>query len=197
MEKKIDWKKIGANVLAHGEDYIGTVIFVFMTILLTVQVVSRYLFNHSFTWTEELSVVMFVWLIYLGVSGAVTKRKHLRIDALINVLPFKAKKFLLTLDNVIMFLFCLGIIPAIMNIINNFADKSAVTSLLRMPKAVVYGIIPFGMVLTCIRLVQDTVRLFKEDEKTLGKSKPTIDIDALEQEYLDSLKKQQKMKGDE
>lgn len=197
MEKKIDWKKIGANVLAHGEDYIGTVIFVFMTVLLTVQVVSRYLFNHSFTWTEELSVVMFVWLIYLGVSGAVTKRKHLRIDALINVLPFKAKKFLLILDNVIMFLFCLGIIPAIMNIINNFADKNAVTSLLRMPKAIVYGIIPFGMVLTCIRLVQDTVRLFKEDEKTLGKSKPTIDIDALEQEYLDSLKKQQKMKGDE
>lgn len=189
MEKKIDWKKIGANVLAHGEDYIGTVIFVFMTVLLTVQVVSRYLFNHSFTWTEELSVVMFVWLIYLGVSGAVTKRKHLRIDALINVLPFKAKKFLLILDNVIMFLFCLGIIPAIMNIINNFADKNAVTSLLRMPKAVVYGIIPFGMVLTCIRLVQDTIRLFKEDEKTLGKSKPTIDIDALEQEYFDSLKK--------
>ncbi len=197
MEKKIDWKKIGANVLAHGEDYIGTVIFVFMTVLLTVQVVSRYLFNHSFTWTEELSVVMFVWLIYLGVSGAVTKRKHLRIDALINVLPFKAKKFLLILDNVIMFLFCLGIIPAIMNIINNFADKGAVTSLLRMPKVVVYGIIPFGMVLTCIRLVQDTVRLFKEDEKTLGKSKPTIDIDALEREYLDSLKKQQEMKGDE
>lgn len=197
MEKKTDWKKIGANVLAHGEDYIGTVIFVFMTVLLTVQVVSRYLFNHSFTWTEELSVVMFVWLIYLGVSGAVTKRKHLRIDALINVLPFKAKKFLLILDNVIMFLFCLGIIPAIMNIINNFADKGAVTSLLRMPKVVVYGIIPFGMVLTCIRLVQDTVRLFKEDEKTLGKSKPTIDIDALEREYLDSLKKQQEMKGDE
>lgn len=177
MEKKTDWKKIGANVLAHGEDYIGTVIFVFMTVLLTVQVVSRYLFNHSFTWTEELSVVMFVWLIYLGVSGAVTKRKHLRIDALINVLPFKAKKFLLILDNVITFLFCLGIIPAIMNIINNFADKGAVTSLLRMPKAVVYGIIPFGMVLTCIRLVQDTVRLFKEDEKPwANRNRPLISM---------------------
>ena len=150
--------------------------------LLTVQVVSRYVFKHSFTWTEEAAVVMFVWLIYLGVAAAVTKRKHLKIDALITVLPFKGKKVLLILDNVICFGFCIGIVPPFTSIIRNQIEKNAVTSLLRWPKAVIYSIIPICMVLTCIRLVQDTIRLCKENEKELGQSKPTIDIEALERQ---------------
>ena len=177
-KEKITLKKI----LNEFEIYIGTVVFLALTVLLTIQVVSRYVFKHSFTWTEEAAVVMFVWLIYLGVAAAVTKRKHLKIDALITVLPFKGKKALLILDNVICFGFCIGIVPPFTSIIRNQIEKNAVTSLLRWPKAVIYSIIPICMVLTCIRLVQDTIRLCKESEKELGQSKPTIDIEALEQQ---------------
>lgn len=177
------WKNILKKILEEGEDYVGTVIFVVMTILLTLQVISRYILGKSFTWTEELACIMFVWLIYLGVSGAVTKRKHLRIDALINVLPFKLKKAVLILDDVIMFFFCIGVIPAITTIINNFTKNHTVTSLMRLPKNVIYAIIPFGMALTGIRIVQDIIRLVKETEQTLGKSAPVIDTDALEAEY--------------
>lgn len=97
--------------------------------LLTVQVVSRYVFKHSFTWTEEAAVVMFVWL-SIWASRGVTKRKHLKIDALITVLPFKGKKVLLILDNVICFGFCIGIVPPFHSIIRNQIEKNAVTSLL-------------------------------------------------------------------
>ena len=93
MKNKITWKEI----FNEFEIYIGTVVFVVLTVLLAIQVVSRFLLNHAFTWAEELAVIMFVWLIYLGVAGAVTNRKHLRIDALINVMPFKAKRVLLIL----------------------------------------------------------------------------------------------------
>jgi len=176
MKEKITWKKI----LNEFELYIGTVIFLALTVLLTVQVVSRYLFRHSITWTEEAAVILFVWLIYLGVASAVTRRKHLKIDALITAIPFKAKKTLLIIDNIISFGFCFAIIFPFVSIIENQMDKNAVTSLLRWPKAVVYGVIPICLVLTCIRLVQDTIRLAKENEKELGQSKPTIDIEALE-----------------
>ena len=52
-KEKITLKKI----LNEFEIYIGTVVFLALTALLTIQVVSRYVLKHSFTWTEEAAVV--------------------------------------------------------------------------------------------------------------------------------------------
>lgn len=83
-----DWKKFLVNI----DQYISAILFIVIMVLLFLQVVSRYVFHHSFTWTEELSILLFVWMTYTGVSSAVTYRKNLRIDALLNVVPFKVKK---------------------------------------------------------------------------------------------------------
>lgn len=96
--------------LNEFEIYMGAVIFVIMTILLFVQVVTRYFFGHAVTWAEEISTIMFVWMIYLGVAAAVLRRKHLKIDAFVETLPFKYKKMLLILSNVIFLIFSLYII---------------------------------------------------------------------------------------
>ncbi|WP_434310070.1 TRAP transporter small permease [Hominifimenecus sp. rT4P-3] len=176
MKEKFSIKKF----LNEFEIYLGTVVFLVLTVLLTIQVISRYVFNSAITWAEELAVIMFVWLIYLGVAGAVTNRKHLKIDALINAVPFRVKRVLLILDNVITFGFCAFVIFPFSQLIVNLAGSGTKTSLLRLPKAVIYSIVPFCLALTCIRLIQDTVKLTKESEKELGSSKPTIDIEALE-----------------
>lgn len=168
------------TIFNEFEIYAGTAVFLVLTVLLTVQVVSRYLFNHAITWAEELAVILFVWLIYLGVAGAITHRKHLRIDAVINAVPFRVKRVLLILDNLITFGFCAYVIFPFSQLILNLMSSGTVTSLLRLPKWVIYSIVPFCLMLTCVRLVQDTVKLTRENETELGASKPTIDIAALE-----------------
>ncbi|HWP51701.1 MAG TPA: TRAP transporter small permease [Clostridia bacterium] len=168
------------TLLNEFEIYLGTAVFLILTALLTIQVVSRYVFNNAITWAEELAVIMFVWLIYLGVAGAVTKRKHLKIDALINAVPFKVKRVLLILDNLITFAFCAYVAFPFSQLIVNLSGSGVKTSLLRLPKNIVYSIVPICLVLTCIRLIQDTIRLTKENEKELGNTDPTIDIEALE-----------------
>lgn len=178
MNGKLTFNK--NRFLNEFEIYLGTIIFIILTVLLTIQVVSRYLFNYAITWAEELAVIMFVWLIYLGVAGAVTKRKHLKIDALINAVPFKVKRALLIVDNVITFGFCAYVIFPFSQLIINLAASETKTSLTRIPKSVIYSIVPVCLVLTCIRLIQDTFRLTRENEKELGTSKPTIDLQALE-----------------
>ena len=54
---------------------------------------------------EEFATIMFVWMIYLAISAAVTYRKHLRIDFLLDMMPFKVKKVMLIISNVIFALF--------------------------------------------------------------------------------------------
>lgn len=181
MEEKKRGKELLLHVLNHFEDYVGTVMFIGILFLLTLQVVSRFVFNHSFTWTEELASPMFVAMVYCGVASAVTNRKHLRIDALLEAVPFKVKKAMLIISDVIFMAFNVWISYI-------YVDKliptmgRGVTSLLRIPKKFLYAIIPVMLMVTCIRLVQNIIRLSKESPKELGASKPVIDIDALEAE---------------
>ncbi len=172
--------------LNNFEVYGATVCFFVLTILLTLQVLSRYVLHHSFTWMEELGTIMFVWMIYLGVSGAVTYRKHLRIDFLLDIMPFKVKRFFLIVSNLIFGAFNVYICFVMANVIK-LMGKS-VTTMLRVPKAAVYSIIPIALVLTVIRIVQDTVKLTRENAAELGASKPSLDLDACEREYHEYMK---------
>ena len=170
--------------LDNFELYIAAICFIALTIMLTGQVVSRYVFKHSFTWMEEAATILFVWMIYLGVSSAVTKRKHLRIDFILDMVPFKAKRVMLILSNVIFAAFNVFISVIMFNVITLLGKSQ--TTMLHLPQKLVYSIIPIGLLLSVIRLAEDTVKLMKEDKANLGASKPSMDLDECERIYLQS-----------
>ena len=176
--KQFDWKKFILDI----DQYFSAVIFVIIMILLFMQVVSRYVFKHSFTWTEELGQLLFVWMTYLGVSSAVTYRKHLRIDALLNAVPFKVKKAMLIISDIIFIIFNIYLIFPFVQLIGTIGSSR--TPILGIPKAISYWLIPVILVFSCFKLVLDIIKLIHEDEKRLGASRPTVDLDAMEQEYL-------------
>lgn len=182
-------KHIFYEVLNRFELYIGCVLFLVMMVLLTVQVISRYA-GHAITWTEELSCIMLVWMSYLGFAGAITSRKHLRIDAFINSRSFKVKKMLLIVSNVINAFFAALLISPMYNVVVTFRSINAVSPIMRIPKSVAFAILPICMALIIIRTVQECIRLAKEEEKQLGVGKPTFDVDALEQEYLERVQRE-------
>lgn len=187
MEKKeFDWKKFIVNI----DQYVSAVLFIVIMVLLFLQVVTRYVFRHSFTWTEELSVLLFVWMTYMGVSSAVTYRKNLRIDALLDVVPFRVKKLLLIISDVIFILFNLYLIVPFVELIGSIGSSR--TPILGIPKAITYWLIPAILVISSAKLVYDIYRLWHEDEKRLGVSRPTIDLDSLEAEYKARMAEQHK-----
>ncbi len=178
-KKKPEWKKFFINL----DQYISAAIFIVIMALLLLQVVSRYLFHHSFTWTEELSVLLFVWMTYMGVSSAVTYRKNLRIDALLDVVPFRVKKALLIISDLIFIAFNIYLIFPFLRLIESIGTSR--TAILGIPKAITYWLIPFILVITSIKLLIDIHKLVHEDEKRLGTSRPSIDLEAMEREYME------------
>lgn len=50
-----------------------------MIIALFLQIVSRYFFNSTMIWTEELALLMFTWIILIGGSLGVRHRFHARL----------------------------------------------------------------------------------------------------------------------
>ncbi|PIE11693.1 MAG: TRAP transporter permease DctQ [Rhodobacterales bacterium] len=57
-----------------------------MTLVTFVNVVLRYLFNESLIWGLEVVLILFAWLVLLGMSYAMKKTAHLGVDAITSLL---------------------------------------------------------------------------------------------------------------
>lgn len=58
------------KALTKGLEYVTILSMVGITILLLVNVFLRYLFSRPFSWAEEISVLLIVWVVLLGAGGA-------------------------------------------------------------------------------------------------------------------------------
>jgi len=63
---------------------IGVCIFFlfWMTLIVILQVFSRYLFNYSFVWAEELVRYLMIWMVMIGAALVQSVNDHIRIDYL-------------------------------------------------------------------------------------------------------------------
>jgi TRAP-type C4-dicarboxylate transport system permease small subunit len=55
--------------------------------LVLAAVVFRYILNDPLTWSEELVIVLFGWMIFLGIANAFRVRSHIIIDVVVLFAP--------------------------------------------------------------------------------------------------------------
>ncbi len=63
-----------------------------MAAIVSAQVFSRYVLNHSIYWSEELSRYLLVWLTFLGASSAYRRGMHPGVDVLYARMPPRLRK---------------------------------------------------------------------------------------------------------
>jgi TRAP-type C4-dicarboxylate transport system permease small subunit len=66
------------------------VIFLMMAVMATlvfVNVITRYLFNFSIIWAEEVSQYLMIWIAYLGAGLALREGRHVAVEMLQDRLP--------------------------------------------------------------------------------------------------------------
>ena len=59
--------------------------------IVSINVFSRYVLNHSLGWASELSRYIFIWVTFLGAVLAYDKNEHIGLDFIIDMLPAKIK----------------------------------------------------------------------------------------------------------
>ena len=72
-----------------------------MTLLTFANVVLRYGFNLSIIWSQEVTLVLFAWLVLFGVAYGFKVTAHLGVDAITNMLPPGARKVVALVAGVI------------------------------------------------------------------------------------------------
>ena len=95
--------------LNRAEEYLGVVLLVALGVLLTAQVAMRFALGLGYSWIEEVSRMLFVWVIFVGAVAAMRRNLHIRVEAGLLLFPRKLRPFAGWLGDVILFAFCLAV----------------------------------------------------------------------------------------
>lgn len=80
MEKK---NKI-VDFLDKTEEFILVMMFALMVLVIFGQVIMRYVFNNSLSWSEELGKFLFVWISWFGISIGAKRKEHIKITMFVD-----------------------------------------------------------------------------------------------------------------
>jgi len=149
----------------HLEEYILVSSLVFTVFLVFMQVVMRYLFQNSLSWSEELARYVFLWQIWLGASYAVKERRHLRIEIIKDLVSENKQKYIEFVTLLIWFGFSLFLAIKASELTMMLLNRGQVSPALQIPMAYAYASVPAGCGLMAIRLLGEMIKLFKPEEK--------------------------------
>ena len=121
-----------------------------MVALVFVNVVSRYIFNYSIIWAEELSQYLMVWITFLGAGLAMREGRHVAVEMLQDALPRPLARAarLFVIAAILAFLATLVVLGAMFA---NFAWEQE-TPVMNIPTGIPYLAVPIGAALFFVHM---------------------------------------------
>ena len=134
------------------EAHLLVISLAFTTLLIFVQVVMRYVFNNSLSWSEELARYVFIWQIWLGTSVSMKGNDHIRMDMLV----------LAIVANVILLLFCVFLVKYGFDLVMSMKARGNSSTALKIPMWIVYASLPFSQLVVGLRIIGQIVTSVKK-----------------------------------
>lgn len=133
-----------------------------MAFLIFVQVVARYVFQDSLTWSEEIGRYIFVWMSFLGMAVAIKAKAHVALDILLKNVNYKMKKIITCINAILVSCFAIGIIYSGCLLVDLGGRQRSAA--LELPMDMIYMIIPISGVLMLYFTISATIAYLKEQE---------------------------------
>lgn len=137
---------------------------ILMAINTIANVISRFVFNHSIIFAEELNSIFILLVTFAGIGYAARHGRHIRMSAISDALPEKARKILMiVITAVTAALLLLLAWYAVQYILNMYA-KGRVYPALGIPVYVSYLWVPIGLFVTGVQYALTFLKNLQERE---------------------------------
>lgn len=125
-----------------------------MTLIIFIQVIMRYIFSNSLSWSEELARYLFIWLIYLGISYGCKIMKHIKIDAVLKLFPRGVRPFIMIVGDLIFLGFAIYVMVTGFQLTMLQIQLTKTSPAMRLPLQYVYSAPMIGFALAAFRELQ-------------------------------------------
>jgi len=149
-----------------AESLLMIISMVYAVIILFLQVILRYVFNNSLSWSEESARYMFIVFTWVGTSIAASKDRHIKVELLQTKLP-KAKNFLQVICSVVCLLMSAFMLFYGIKLIQIMHVNVAVSPTMHIPMWICYMSVPLGGALLIFKYIyivgQDIKKCFMKE----------------------------------
>jgi len=159
--KAIECLKLTINKSDLWLKLLGRMIGIFCTIsiilTLSAGVISRYVFNRPFFWTDEVARILLIWSIFIGAAMGFRKgapTAHIGMDYFVSLFPEKIKRIAVRFERIFNMFFCI-----LMFIIGTSFFIQTITfrtAALDISKGYIYVCLPVFAFMTLIFLINQS-----------------------------------------
>lgn len=149
--------------LDNFEEYFCVWTMAIMTILVFIQVVMRYVFSNSLSWSEELARFIFLWLSWIGASYAVKERSHFRVEMFADMIKGTARRQFEYFILIVWFAFSFALTWLGTQLVIFLYDTGQTSAAMDIPMTLPYASVPIGCGLMCVRLIIEMYKIHKGD----------------------------------
>lgn len=166
MKKAIHWLD------EYLEEFLMVIFLMAMTLIMGIQVFSRYILGASLSWTEEITRYLFIWSAFLSVSLCTKKCISIKIDQFIKLFPKRGKSLWKVLNLAVEFIFFVYLIPYAYLYLKTTVESGQTSPACGIPMYYVQAAPLVSFVLTALRIAQ---RWFGEWKIVLGREKKPLE----------------------
>ena len=141
------------KILGNLNVGVSCVMMVALVILTFVGVLMRYIMRSPITWQEEVQMLLFLWIVFLGGAGAFRAGSHIAIEILVDALPKKIGGVIERFDVLLQLLILVYLFWQEIQYYNQLIVAGRVTNLLRLPYGAAYAVVPIGGALMLISML--------------------------------------------
>ncbi len=87
MRHAFQWGRVTANAVAAA-------LFAALFLVFIVQVVARFVFDQPLAWTDELAVVLYIWMVLWCAAFVVRAREHVMFDLVYNIASARVQRWM-------------------------------------------------------------------------------------------------------
>lgn len=164
-------KKILHYLDEYLEEFLMVIFLIAMTLIMGIQVFSRYVLGMSLSWSEEITRYLFIWSAFLSVSLCTRKCISIKIDQFIQLFPRRGKSLWKVLNLTVEFVFFVYLIPYSFIYLKNTIESGQVSPACGIPMYYVQAAPFVCFIITAFRIAQrwfgEWKIVLKKDEKPL------------------------------
>ncbi|XQY92254.1 TRAP transporter small permease [Metabacillus sp. HB246100] len=138
-----------------GVDLFASAMMAFLTIIVFAEVLSRYVFNYPLVYSNELTLLLFPWVIFIGAISITKSEGHLSITFFRELMPKKVQKWMYLFSKAVMLYFSFYMMISSYEIAK--AVSQQVMPVLRISKAWLYASITVSFLAIMILLVYQII----------------------------------------
>lgn len=152
------------SIIAKIEVFMMATGVILMAVNTIANVISRFVFNHSIIFAEELNSIFILLVTFAGIGYAARHGRHIRMSAIYDHMPDKARKVLMTIITGVTGVCMLFLSWYSVEYILSIQSKGRIMPALGVPVYAVYLWVPVGFFVTGTQYVLAMLKNIREKE---------------------------------